>query len=294
MHFVDLFCGAGGASCGARMAGMRVALAVDACPTALRAHARNHPTCAHVCAELPCEIALPPGPLHIHASPPCQAVSRAQRGDNAPCAARRSEALALVRWAVRFCVAHGTTWSLEQVGSPEVRAVLREEGVDFDVFDLSRLGVAQTRRRLIAGPRAIVEGLRAVAARNDPPVGVSDVVPACRGTHVRNCTTNTFVVRDGVREQVPVTEDNASFARDVARPTYTVTGRSPLRWWTPGDARCATFTPRELALVQGFPPDYLFDETRADALVQVGNAVPPPVLALVCAIALRCRASSAR
>ena len=260
MHLVDLFCGAGGASCGAHLAGMTVALAVDACPAALAVHAHNHPGCAHTCLELPAELPpLPPEPRHVHASPPCQSFSVANMAGHKGGAhgakrarTRRERGLDLVVWAIRTARALGTTWSFEQVNAPEIRAALREEGADFVVVDCARLGLPQTRRRLIAGSAEIVAGLRAALRAGAPARGVRDVVPVCRGTHVRNCTTNTYRTLDGKRTLIRLTEDHPSFARDVTQPAYTATGCSPMRWWTPGNAASSTFTPHELALVQGF------------------------------------------
>jgi hypothetical protein len=125
MNFVDLFCGMGGASCGAVAAGMRVALAVDACPRALETHRQNHPDATHICATLPVKhLPLPPAPRHIHASPPCQKLSRANlNADDS----EKERSVALVQWAVRFARRHGTTWSLEQVDSARVRACLDED-----------------------------------------------------------------------------------------------------------------------------------------------------------------------
>jgi len=40
-------------------------------------------------------------------------------------------------------------------------------------------------------------------------------------------------------------------------------------------------TPREAALLQGFPKDYAFKGTRADVRRQIGNAVPPPLAAAI-------------
>ena len=199
----------------------------------------------------------------------------------------------LLRWAVRFCRARGTSWSLEQVAAVEVQRALAEErerdptGVDFGVFDLSRFGVPQTRRRLLAGSPHIIAGLRAAAAATPAQRSVYDVIgSACRGTHVRNATTNTFVQQGGVRVRIPVTETHPSFARSVSCMAYTVTRTSQLRWWTPGDEGCKVFSPRELACLQGFPASYELAASQRLAYEQVGNAIPPPVMELVCKVAM--------
>ena len=34
-------------------------------------------------------------------------------------------------------------------------------------------------------------------------------------------------------------------------------------------------TPREMARIQTFPDDFIFEGSKSDQLVQIGNAVPP-------------------
>lgn len=283
MQLVDLFCGIGGASCGARDAGVDVALAVDADPEALAVHKLNHPKCDHLCISLPRDsLPLPEGAIHIHASPPCQAFSQANRAVGRT---RQRNALHLVEWAVRYCQSHGTTWSLEQVGSVAVCELLHEMGVAFDVFHFQDLGVPQTRRRVIAGSLEIVQALRDRAGQSRRPLSVQDVIPNCRGSHVKNATTSTWQVRGGARVQIPLTRDHPSFARPVSQPAYTVTGSSPLRWYTPDTEGCTMFSPLELMLVQGFPASYKLHQRRGPAYQHVGNAIPPPIVSLIVAAA---------
>ena len=52
MLFVDLFCGAGGCSEGARQAGLECVLAIDSWNAALAVHITNHPNCVHMQKEL--------------------------------------------------------------------------------------------------------------------------------------------------------------------------------------------------------------------------------------------------
>ena len=282
MRFVDLFCGIGGASCGARDVGVDVALAIDADPEALAVHRLNHPKCKHMCISLPCNsLPLPKGPIHIHASPPCQAFSQANRVVGG---SRQQNALDLVKWSVGYCRSHGTSWSLEQVGSVTVCELLHEMGVAFDVFHFQDLGVPQTRRRVIAGSVEIVQALQALrneARKSRRVLSVQDVIPHCRGSHVKNATTSTWKVRDGIRTQIKLTEDHPRFARQVSEPAYTVTANSPLRWYSPNRDGCTIFSPLELMLVQGFPTDYQLNKKRGPAYQQVGNAIPPPVVSLI-------------
>ena len=96
---VDLFCGVGGFSEGARQAGHRVVLAVDGNKNALDAHKLNHPSAVHELAILPAEnlVQLLPSAgakWHLHGSPPCTKLSRA--GGTNRSAADRAE------WAVSW------------------------------------------------------------------------------------------------------------------------------------------------------------------------------------------------
>lgn len=272
MKLVDLFCGMGGVSCGAAMAGMEVALAVDAWAEALDTHEKNHPNCRHEIRTLPSDdLVLPEGDLHIHASPPCQMLSCAK--DNAT-PKDKLRAVDMVRWACRFCRKYGTTWSLEEVASPYVKRLLEEEGVDYEVFDTSHFGVPQTRKRLLAGSPEILAHMRAIVARNDPPKTVRDVIPECRGTHIRNSSVRTWMTVDGKRELAVKTPEHFSFARSIDKPAYTVT-TCPPRWWSEGSTKCLSFKPREMARIQSFPDEYVLPKNACMAHKQIGNAVPP-------------------
>ena len=284
--FVDLFCGMGGASCGARQAGMRVALAVDGWKEALETHARNHPDCVHLCAQLPLEglpVGFPTGKVHVHASPPCQAFSTANKSTSS---AKQQVGGDLVRWACQFARQHGTTWSLEQVPNPKVRAILDAEGVEYAILDLSYLGVPQTRRRLIAGTPFLVRGLKKAhddAKRSSAPRrSLRDAIgEVCVGTHVRSGTVNGYVYVDGKRQLVRLQADHPRFARSVDEPSYTVTCQSNVRWWTPGETRTRLLDPPHVAALQTFPSDYQLPSKIRDARTQIGNALPPLLMTLI-------------
>jgi site-specific DNA-cytosine methylase len=161
---------------------------------------------------------------------------------------------------------------------------MRGMGVDFEVFNFADLGVAQTRKRVIAGSPHIVQALREEAGKN-PPLSVRDVIPHCRGEYIRNGTTTTWKVVNGVKRQIPLTVDHPSFARHVSEPAYTITGNSPLRWYSPSG--CSVFTPEELALLQGFPKTYQLHAKRGLSYQHVGNAIPPPIISLIVKAAKR-------
>ena len=94
----DIFCGAGGFSCGAAAAGCKIAYACDVDPQALSTHQQNHPTTKHARLVLPSLLPLPTDgqAFHLHGSPPCTLLSTINAygrkdGDKQP-------ALELVKW----------------------------------------------------------------------------------------------------------------------------------------------------------------------------------------------------
>ena len=91
----------------------------------------------------------------MHSSPPCQALSQAP--SNVP-ADKANTAIELVEYTLSLVVTHRPdSWSFEHVPHKGVRAALvrfkeeRPDLCDFAVVDFADYGVAQNRRRLIAG-----------------------------------------------------------------------------------------------------------------------------------------------
>ena len=290
----DLFCGAGGFSEGARAAGCRVAFACDSNEEAIKTHRRNHPETVHRCCELPCELPLPTdGRLfHLHGSPPCQRFSKINKNKGGW--RDKTVAVNLVEWYLEYALAsRATSWSMEQVPAREVLAVVErvhrkhQSRMSYAVFHFSKLGVPQTRVRLIAGtPRLVAKLLR--AAEEQPRCSVRSVIAKPRGTHIRGTAT-------GVGQQA-----KARVARGDAKYTYkraewndlcrsvddlapTVVGRHALTWVTGNGegANRSVLYPSELAALQTFPPGYKLPTNKSQAYLQIGNAVPPLVAELM-------------
>jgi len=182
---VDLFCGMGGFSEGARLAGVETVLAVDAWGPALAVHAENHPSSRHVClmlgegadgsveavAELILESVGRRG-FHLHGSPPCQNLSNANANGD------REEGMRLVNWflkLVRFLESHPLfrSWSMEQV--PTVISGL-PSWVVVGIVNAADYGVPQTRRRAYAG-----RGWRLKPSHAGEWVSILDALPHLTG-----------------------------------------------------------------------------------------------------------------
>src|SRR5260370_1504271 len=75
--FVDLFCGAGGLSLGAKLAGFRVAAALDIDPNVCATYAANFPETPLLCTDIrevsPSDLLdrIPEGRIDVLAAGPC-------------------------------------------------------------------------------------------------------------------------------------------------------------------------------------------------------------------------------
>lgn len=204
-------------------------------------------------------------------SPPCQSVSQANRQVTG---GQRKDALSLIRWALELVSdAKPTTWSLEQVGTPQVRKLLdeyvakRPKTYAYTIVLCSALGVPQDRRRLVAGSPALIAKLHRVSS---PPTvagywrSLGLTLPA---QHIMNHTTNTPDRRGGYRALLP-----SEHMRSVDKPCYTICASNAPSWVAADGKLKRKLTPRECAHIQTFPPHY--DLGGCHQQKHVGNAMP--------------------
>ena len=216
---IDLFCGMGGFSQGAIEAGAKVVLAVDLWDEALKVHAKNHP-------DTPIKR-MPLGEkyhfslfksevdkwrklgyhVHIHGSPPCQALSNASSRNP-------EEGMPLVIWfldCVKF--ADPDSWSMENVVPVRKRL---PEGTPSVILNSADFGVAQTRRRCFAG-----EGWVANPSHTkDEWLGVIDVLPHLNGlmdSGRADAKTTGINPKTGKKE-----EGSGPLFRELDNPSYTI------------------------------------------------------------------------
>jgi DNA (cytosine-5)-methyltransferase 1 len=227
---VDLFCGIGGFSCGAKKAGHRVVLAVDSDPFLLGCHVRNNPGCEHVCCKLPRDdLPLPTeGSWHLHGSPPCTKLSIMQPHQYAE---DRKHAVDLVAWFFSLVKSSKpTSWSMEQVNHKAVREQLedlkRKHPLVFDwtVVDAVDYEVAQHRKRIIAGSPFLIANLRSSKSRKRK-LCVRDVIPDPPRPFIRNSLYSRPDEKTQELKEVPLKDQ----IRTVDEPCYTIlsTGYAP-------------------------------------------------------------------
>tara|TARA_Y100000389_G_scaffold31473_1_gene26647 strand:+ start:750 stop:1700 length:951 start_codon:yes stop_codon:yes gene_type:complete len=282
---VDLFCGIGGFSCGAVVAGHRVVLAVDADPLLLGCHIQNHPHCRHICTQLPDELSLPTeGRWHLHGSPPCQKLSIMQ---SVPDTEELEHAVDLVAWFL-FLVerTRPTTWSMEQVNHESVRGLLVEFKrkhpllCDWESFNAADYGVPQQRKRIIAGSPVIINGLRNSASPDRRPC-VRDFIPDPPRPFVRTAlyrrpayikkTETSPPNKHGPYVQVPLCDQ----IRTVDEVGWTILATGWKAWCDAEGNMLRHLTGEECALLQTFPVGYVLPFESKLKMIGVGNAIPP-------------------
>ena len=178
---------------------------------------------------------------------------------------------------------------MEQVSTPIVRKVLddlRKPGspyrnkFDYIVVDMSKYGVPQFRKRLLAGSKKLIARFRRLRQTRR---SVRDVILQPRGTHVRNETRNgsvrSQIDRDGERRVMSKRYTNDECCTSIDGPGLTITASNTLRWASPGTGKpMVRMTKHETALMQTFPHDYKIALKRGPAIRGIGNALPPIIM----------------
>lgn len=291
---VDLFAGAGGMSLGAELAGLEVLAAVDHWPIAVASHAANHPRATHHCEDL---AVMDPYKLPDHdvmlAAPVCGGHAKARGKERAHHDASRSTAWCVVRvaeakrprWLVIENVPEMLSWALFPAWKHALE--LLGYGVTTQVVRAEETGeVPQRRHRLV-----IVGHLgRPMSVRIEPrpPMAARTVLDLEGGSWrpwreyaPRSVARIEAAQRRRGRDVlVPYYGSSSSHAGvSLDGPIGTLTTRD--RYVLVRGELARVLTVQEQLALSGFPRDYALRGTRREQVMQVGNAVPPPLAAAV-------------
>jgi site-specific DNA-cytosine methylase len=205
--------------------------------------------------------------IHIHGSPPCQALSNASTRNP-------EEGMPLVLWyldLVEKC--EPDSWSMENV--VPVRKKL-PEGTPSVVLNSADFGVPQTRRRCYAG-----EGWSACPSHTKEEwVSVIEALPHLEGDLMDSGRASAKTT--GVNPATGKKEGGSGpLFRELSDPSYTVMSspRDVLLDTAEKPVKIRSLTLPETLVLQGFNPDYDLSAARTmkSRWTMVGNAVPPPV-----------------
>ncbi|KAF3287393.1 hypothetical protein TWF970_007117 [Orbilia oligospora] len=294
--FGDFFCGAGGASCGAKIAGLKIAYGVDKWEDALMSYERNYGKSKAIKADIcefaanPLSVSLPASRLYadvIHLSCPCQFYSPVHTvpGKND----EMNEVASLVVDRLLKVVRPRVVTSEQTFGINSARKfkdhfaivinqyVRNNYSVRWAVKDATEYGAASARKRLI-----VIASCPGEPVPNFPPPTSFNPFRMRGGLNSQNLPTTPTIGQ--VLSTIPANSDNHSF-----RP-YLHPKPSPFRLDQPfnktitcdgGEGKVhpngkRPFTPREYATFQTFPVNYMFSRTSDTSIIkQVGNAWPP-------------------
>ncbi len=301
---LDLFCGGGGSSWGARSAGAQIACGIDSSPYAVATYGRNFPRAMAVEMTLdhdtrPTDI---PGLGRIDlllASPECTHHTCARgarpRDENSKLTARYVLNFArdlLPRWIVVENVLHMKGWDGYRPLVGELEAlgyhVLPQE------LDASKLGVPQKRKRLfllcdrLSMPRQVpLRRGRSRSARSVVEIsGPWKSRPVGPGTHAPATLARINCGIAALGRGVPFLvvyygSDGSGGWQTLDRPLRTLTtlDRFGLLTWNGDTPMLRMLQVPELQAAMGFGPEFDLDSgPRRDRIRTLGNGVCPPVM----------------
>lgn len=270
MKAIDLFCGAGGSTLGAKMAGVQVIAAYDRNRTFLRSYSANHPDVpAHCLDILDIEASDLPDADILLGSTPCESFSLANIHGRSCDMTLTDHFLKLV---AEFKPKY---WVMENV--PQVARFLN--GTPSRILCAADFGVPQRRKRLMAGnyPEPVPTH-KFGSIRSHVPFG------AIKDTNKENWKILSMRAISGLYRRVHEMgmKGNGFKVHFVDGDTVlnTVTGSEPHGVRTGsqivyenGLLRRLTFL--ECVRAQSFPDNYIFYGTLAERHKQIGQAVSP-------------------
>ena len=302
--YIDLFCGMGGFSLGANRAGATSILAVDSWDEAIDVHRTNFPKDPIRNFKLGMDHQIDYFEtltrrwkergyhVHIHGSPPCQALSNASTTDP-------SKGMPLVHWFLRLVYrCDPDSWSMENVVPVKKRL---PENTPSVILNAADFGVPQTRRRCFAGHGWVAEPtyskeewISVVQALPHLKEELDNLVPAPSmieqyktADKSKPYPTITSQSPQQLRLRLEATGSNAKRSNDssLSIPSKTICGSGNQVGPRIFDhdhekpRKIRSLTMSETLILQGFPGDFDLSaaKTQKSRWTMVGNAVCPPV-----------------
>ncbi len=303
----DMFCGGGGSSLGARLAGAEVVGGVDMWPIATKAFGLNFPRAKVFTGDLrliePSDVVKQTGPIDLLLSSPECTHHTCARGSKPRSEESKETALQVIRYAKvmkpRWVVLENVTHMKPWERYPELKAELEALGYHLheQILDSAEFGVPQRRKRLfliadmLAEPTAIVgSGEREITAREIlDPDGTWPMTPLRKPGRAQEtlARADRGIAAFGENEAfllVYYGNDGAGGYQslDVPLRTITTVDRFALVVPTETGHMMRMLQPIELRRAMGFPENYVFPEVnKRNRIRLLGNAVCSPVMAAI-------------
>lgn len=308
----DLYCGAGGSSCGAAMAGVTPVGGIDISQTAIDTYELNYPDAQTYCRNINYLTAKSVGEEVgqidlLLASPECtnHSVARGKaKGKKKQSEDSRRTAYQVIRFAKamepRWIVVENVTSMRKWTCYSDWLAKLKKVGYQAveTTLNANDFGVAQNRRRLFVicdrekkpalpsrsrGRKPTVKSILASPGVNGFNWGFSPLLGhgRARPTLARARRAKKAIGNDKPFLIVYYGGDSAGGWQSLDRPLRTITTLDRFALVKPnGDGHeMRMLQPPELSAAMGFPDNYEWpDTTRRNRIKLIGNAVSPPVM----------------
>lgn len=302
---LDLFCGAGGSSWGAREAGVEIVAAFDLWPLAGEVHDANFPETEFIPGRLEEHdvesLVKRLGPIDLLlASPECTNHSPA-KGNKPRCELSKETAFQVVRFAEafkpRWLVVENVVNMRKWTRYDEFKSALEKLGYHLrqQVLNSAKFGVAQSRRRLFltADKQQTPPEIVPPQTKTSKIADIVDLNGKFRWTPLRKPKRAKATIERAERGFAALGEDKpfllVYYGSDgcggwqrLNRPLRTITTVDRFALVKPdpkhGHVMRMLQVP-ELRAAMGMPPQMeLQSGTRRDRIKMIGNAVCPPVM----------------
>lgn len=322
---IDLFCGAGGSSYGARLAGAELVAAFDIWQPAVDTYNANFGNIAR-CVDIreidPETVKTAYGQIDlILASPECTNHSRA-KGKGARCETSRNTAFEVIRfakillpkWIVIENVVEMRQWSRHQ----ELKKRLDELGYHYieEQLNAQDFSVPQSRKRLFlicskeAKPESItisespVKPAHAIISDNGYRLSPLRTERRAEATLAKANYAIEKLKEENVLEPFLIVyygsakEGGNGGWQSLDKPLRTITTLDRFGYVIPGETReddqMRMLQPSELKRAMGYDDDFQFAEgvTRRDKIKLMGNGVCPPVMKAIVSSLIKQKNSS--
>lgn len=314
LNVLDLFCGAGGLSCGFKQEGFNIILGIDHNQRAMETFLENHKDSKTLCGDITQmnsktildKIENKPIDVII-GGPPCQGFSMAgKRQPNDPRNSLFMEYLRMVKsLSPKIFLMENVKGLLSMKNEEGINVIdiilnefnkLKDYEVSLYKVNTANFGVPQRRQRIfIIGVKGGINfsfpsptHSREKDSGLKKWVGIESILLK-KSQVPRKYFYSDKLIRGFKRREIQNKKRGVGFGWQINEnldiPSYTISAR----YWKDGAESLIKYnekdirmlTPQECAAVQSFPKSYIFKGSEKEVYTQIGNAVPPHMASII-------------